>query len=155
MSADAARIARDHDDARRGSPPRLLIADDDLFVQSTLCAQLENEFEVVGLAANADQAIELAERHQPDVAIIDIEMPGGGGLRATLEIRERAPRTAIVALSSGKGASTVLDMLKAGAIAYLRKDRTSSELSRILRSSIAAHAQALAHGATDTTGGQS
>ena len=141
-------------DARSPASPRLLIADDDPLVHSTLCAGLDEEFDIVGLAVDADQAIDVAERQQPDVAIIDIEMPGGGGLRATLEIRELAPCTAIVALSTGKDAGTVLAMLRAGAVAYVRKDTAASELRRVLRLAVAVHADSLARAVTEASGDQ-
>jgi DNA-binding NarL/FixJ family response regulator len=152
MTPDTGRTAPGRDDARSRQTPRLLIADDDLFVQSALCAQLDKEFDIVGGALDADEAIELAERHQPDVAIIDVEMPAGGGLRAAREIHERAPGTAIVALSSDESSSVVLAMLNAGAITYLRKGMTAHELTRILHSSISAHVQTLPHTALDTFG---
>jgi DNA-binding NarL/FixJ family response regulator len=125
-------------------PPRLLIADDDNFVQSVLSAQLSREFDIVCAAGDADQAIELAELHQPDVAIIDVQMPAGGGLRATREICKRAPRIAIVALSAVESDSMVAAMLRAGAVTYVRKGTTGHELANILRSSIAAHAETAA-----------
>lgn len=144
MSAETARTAPARDDTQRRHTPRLLIADDDLLVQSTLCAQLDRAFDIVGGALDTDQAITLAESCQPDVAIIDVEMPGGGGLRATREIHERVPRTAIVVLSADESDATVLAILKAGAIAYLRKGTTGQELTRVLHASIAAHAKSLA-----------
>ncbi len=144
MSAHTARTARARDDSEGGQRPRLLIADDDLLVHATLCAQLDEEFEIVGGALDSDQAIELAESCQPDVAIIDVEMPAGGGLRATREIHERVPRTAIVVLSADESDAVVLAMLQAGAMAYLRKGMSGQELTRILRSAIAAHAKSVA-----------
>lgn len=144
MSADTARTAPARDDTQHRHTPRLLIADDDIVVQSMLCAQLDRAFDIVGGALDTDQAIKLAESCQPDVAIIDVEMPCGGGLRATREIHERVPRTAIVVLSADESDATVLAILNAGAIAYLRKGMTGQELTRILHASIAAHAKSLA-----------
>src|SRR3954451_11436669 len=83
-----------------GSLPRVLIADDDPDVRAALRAQLTGGFEIVAAAADTDEAIALAAEHQPDLAVVDVQMPGGGGLRATREIRAAAPRTAIVALSA-------------------------------------------------------
>lgn len=139
MTVDAAnRVADSSHDA--GLPPRLLIADDDPVMQSVLTMQLNQAFHIVGGALDADQAIEMAELHRPDVAIIDVQMPGGGGLRATKEIRARAPGIAIVALSSDESDSVVLAMLQAGAMTYVRKGRPAGELISILQSSIAANA---------------
>jgi DNA-binding NarL/FixJ family response regulator len=124
-----------------GAPhPRLLVADDDLVVQSTLASRLSGDFDIVGFAVDADEAIAMAELHTPDVALIDVEMPGGGGLRATSEMHARVPGTAIVALSSDESDAVVRAMLQAGAMAYVRKGTTGDELIAILRSSITAHA---------------
>lgn len=119
--------------------PRLLIADDDAVVRWALGLQLGRSFEIVGGARDADEAIELAELHRPDVAIIDVRMPGGGGVRATREIAARAPATAIVALSSDDGDLIVRAVLQAGAVTYMRKGIPARELNRILRSAIEAH----------------
>lgn len=120
MTANSARSPRPSTCEPSGRA-RLLIADDDRVVQTALYMQLNRDFEIVGGAYDADEAISLAEEHQPEVAIIDVQMPGGGGLRATREIRARAPGTAIVALSADESDSVVLAMLEAGAMAYLRK----------------------------------
>lgn len=143
MTVDAASGAADATLTAAG-PPRLLLADDDPVVQSALSMQLHRHFKIVGGARDADQAIMMAESHQPDVAIIDVQMPGGGGLRATREIHARDPRIAIVALSSDESDSVVLAMLEAGAITYVRKGRPAGELIGILRSAIAASANLIA-----------
>ena len=117
----------------------LLIADDDAFMRSALNAQLGRDFEVVGAASDAGEAIALAERHQPDVAIVDVDMPLGGGLRATHEIRERASNTAVVALSADESHNVVIEMLNAGAISYVRKGVAPAELAATLQRAIEAH----------------
>lgn len=119
----------------------LLIAEDEVFTQSMLCAQLQSEYDIVGRALDAGQAIELAELHQPDLAIIDVRMPAGGGARAAREIRERAPQTAIVALSTDERETTVQLMLRAGATTYLQKGMTGQELAGHLRAAKLAHAR--------------
>jgi len=123
-----------------GSLPRVLIADDDPDVRAALRAQLTGGFEVVATAADTDEAIALSAEHQPDLAIVDVQMPGGGGLRATREIREAAPRTAIVALSADESERVVLDMLTAGAVTYVRKGVGAEELNALLRESLDAEA---------------
>lgn len=120
--------------------PRLLLADDDRLVLSALTAQLRDSFEIVGGAASADEAIELAEWRDPDVALIDVQMPAGGGVQAAIEIRVRAPRVAIVAMSADESEASVREMLDAGAVAYLRKGTSADELSRVLTSAIETHA---------------
>jgi len=120
---------------------RLLIADDEPLVRAMLLAQLEAEFEVVAAAADADEAIAFALEHQPDVAIVDVEMPGGGGLRATREIRACSPSTAVLVLSSDESDAGVIAMLEAGAVSYFRKGLAAGELANALSESIDAHAK--------------
>jgi DNA-binding NarL/FixJ family response regulator len=119
--------------------PRVLIADDDPDVRAVLSAQLAPRFDVVGTAADTDEAIALAARTRADIAIVDVQMPGGGGVRATREIRDAAPGIAIVALSADESERVVLDMLRAGAVAYLRKGVDADELAALLHEALRAH----------------
>ena len=128
--------------------PRVLIADDDPDVRAALAAQLAGEFEVVASACDADEAIALAAEHQPDIALLDVQMPGGGGLSATRGIRGAAAGTAIVALSADESERIVLEMLNAGAVAYLRKGVPADSLGRLLRESLRAQ-DALPSGRAD------
>ena len=85
------------DPGGRSSGPRarLVIADDDPVVQAMLDMSLGREFEVVGLAADSEQAVELARASQPDAALVDVRMPKGGGLLAVkgFERLLRTPRS--------------------------------------------------------------
>jgi DNA-binding NarL/FixJ family response regulator len=120
--------------------PRLLIADDDPVVQSILSMSLEGAFDVVGVASDSEQAVELAAAHQPDVAIVDVVMPKGGGFSAVPGIREVSPETAIVVLSGDELEGVVRDLLMAGASAYCRKGATPAVLTDLLMQSIDARA---------------
>jgi DNA-binding NarL/FixJ family response regulator len=122
--------------------PSLMIADDDAVIRLMLARQLEDRFELVGFAANAEEAIALADDRRPDAALIDVEMPAGGGLRATREIHLRAPHTAIVILSIDEERESVLGLLRAGAMSYCRKGDSVEALASILVDSIAAHERA-------------
>jgi DNA-binding NarL/FixJ family response regulator len=124
----AADTTSEVDDAR----PRLLIADDDAFVRSALSSQLEASFDVIAVAENARQAIELAAEHQPDGALIDVEMPGGGAREAVPQITARSPDTRIVILSGDESRDIVLELLSAGAMAYIRKGGSAAELTKTL-----------------------
>jgi DNA-binding NarL/FixJ family response regulator len=95
----------------------------------------------VATAADTDEAIALAAEHGADIAIVDVQMPGGGGLRATQQIRAAAPRTAIVALSADESERVVLDMLTAGAVTYIRKGVGADELAALLHESLRAGAR--------------
>lgn len=121
-----------------GSVPRVLIADDDPDVRAVLSAQLASGFDVVATAADTDEAIALAAEHQADIAIVDVQMPGGGGVRATQGIRAAAPDTAIVALSADESERVVLEMLTAGAVTYIRKGVGADELAALLHESVRA-----------------
>ncbi len=123
--------------ASEASPPRVLIADDDADVRAVLATQLDGDFEVVASARDADEAIALAAEHQPDIAIVDVQMPGGGP-SATRGIRSAAANTAIVALSADESERIVLEMLNAGAVAYLRKGVSAPDLGDLLREALLA-----------------
>jgi DNA-binding NarL/FixJ family response regulator len=122
------------------SLPRLMIADDDPVIQSLLDMSLSREFDVIGLAADGEEAVELAAASQPDAAIVDVEMPAGGGLRAVRGIHEVAPDTAIVVLSVDESDGVVRELMQAGATAYLRKGVAPHILADALMDSIEAHA---------------
>ena len=118
---------------------RVLVADDDAAMVEFLTVCLQGDFEIVASAKDAEQAIVLAEQHDPDAAIVDVEMPLGGGLRAARGIRERSPRTAIIALSADESRQGVLDMLDAGAVTYLRKGIEPHQIALKVRQAISAH----------------
>jgi two-component system, NarL family, nitrate/nitrite response regulator NarL len=110
-------------------------------VRAVLWAQLAASFDVVATAADTDEAIALATEHQADIAILDVQMPGGGGVRATQAIRGAAPGTTIVALSADESDRIVLDMLNAGAVTYIRKGVGAEALTALLRESLQAQGQ--------------
>jgi DNA-binding NarL/FixJ family response regulator len=120
--------------------PRVMIADDDPVVQSMLDSSLSSSFDVIGVAADSDAAIELAKESQPDAAIVDVDMPRGGGLSAVRGILEVAPETAIVVLSGDESDSVVRELMQAGAMAYRRKGVAPNALAESLTDSIKAHA---------------
>jgi DNA-binding NarL/FixJ family response regulator len=129
--------------AARPKTPRLLIADDDAVIRSVLEMSLSSDFEIVGVAADADEAIELAHTMQPDAALVDVEMPKGGGLRAVPEILKVAPQTAIVVLSIDESDGLVRELINAGAIAYCRKGIAPESLAESLIDAIAVRAREL------------
>jgi two-component system chemotaxis response regulator CheY len=116
---------------------RLLLADDDPVSRLMLSAILKREpgFEVVGEAADAVQAVELALRRRPDVVLLDVNMPGGGGARAAVDIREGLPDVKIVAISADDSQDSQYDMMRAGAVGFLAKGSSDDEILRVIRSS--------------------
>lgn len=114
---------------RRGSI-RVLVAEDESILAHVLSELIATEpsMELVGLATDAPEAVELAAAASPDVALVDVKMPGGGGPRAAREIRERSPQTAVLALSAYEDQGSVLEMLRAGAVGYLVKGGTVEQI---------------------------
>jgi EAL domain-containing protein (putative c-di-GMP-specific phosphodiesterase class I)/CheY-like chemotaxis protein len=113
-----------------GDRIRVLIADDEPALRGALAELLEHEDHVVliGAAGDADEAIELAEGAHPDVALVDVKMPAGGGPRAAREIGRVSPDTRVIALSAFEDRPTVLEMLRAGAVGYLVKGTGADEI---------------------------
>ena len=97
-------------------PIRVLIADDEPALRGALADLLAHEDDVVliGTAGDADEAIAHRERRTPDVALVDVKMPAGGGARAAREIARCSPDTRVIALSAFEDRPTVLEMLRAG-----------------------------------------
>ena len=115
-------------------PIRLLIADDDLGIIGALVKllALEPGVEIVGIANDAQEAIRLAVQHQPDVALCDINMPGGGGPIACIGIRESAPATRVIAHSMYDDRGAVMQMVRAGAIGYIVKGSARDQIVSVL-----------------------
>src|SRR5919201_4126493 len=103
-----------------------MIAEDDPALRAVLSKLIgdERRLQLVGAAGDADEALELAQRARPDVALVDVRMPGGGGPRVAMEMGLSSPNTKVVALSALEHRSTELDMLQSGAAGYLVKGAT-------------------------------
>ncbi len=117
---------------------RVLIAEDESAVREALVDLVSSDpsMEVVGTARDAAEAIDVAKREKPDVALIDVKMPAGGGSRAAQEIRRESPHTHVVALSAYEDRRTVLEMLRAGVVAYVVKGTGSEEILYTIRRSM-------------------
>lgn len=113
---------------------RVLIADDEESVLDVLSALMaaESDLEVAASARDAETAIQLATREQPDVAILDVRMPGGGGPRAAREILRRSPASKVIALSAHEEVDSVLEMLRAGALGYVVKGDSTDAIVRAI-----------------------
>ena len=105
---------------------RVLIADDHAEVREGTRRMLEQEadIEVVGEAVDGEEAIELAERLRPDVAIVDISMPKLDGIEATKQIKSRCPSVTILILSAYDDDQFVFSLLEAGAAGDLTDECT-------------------------------
>lgn len=120
---------------------RVLLADDDAMVLEALSevVRADPDLELIGVAEDADQAIELARVHRPDVAIIDIRMPEGGGLRVAEELRTAAPETRVLAHSALADHATVVQMLEHGAVGYLLKGTSPADIRSAVRRAAGGH----------------
>ena len=101
---------------------RVLIAEDDEGVREILASVVRSEsaFELAGTVADAAQAILLAAEERPDVALVDVRMPGGGA-SAARGIKQRSPHTVVLAFSAHDDKLTMQEMEQAGAAGYLVK----------------------------------
>ncbi|HEX2032361.1 MAG TPA: EAL domain-containing protein [Actinomycetota bacterium] len=124
--------------AEPGARTRVLLAEDEPTVAHVLGELISGDpsMELVGVARDAAEAAEMAGRTTPDVAVVDVKMPGGGGPRAAREIRERSPGTAILALSAYEDQSSVLQMLRVGAVGYLVKGGTVDQILEGIRRAV-------------------
>src|SRR4051794_16705919 len=103
---------------------RILLADDHNLFRQGLRRILEGQqgFEIIAEASTGLEAIDLAKRHQPDVAIVDIAMKELNGIEATLQLLKQSPKTAVLILSMYSDERYVMRAVKAGARGYLLKD---------------------------------
>jgi DNA-binding NarL/FixJ family response regulator len=116
-------------------PIRILVADDHPIVRSGISTILatQPDFEIVGEAANGNDAVEAAARLAPDLVLMDIRMPGLNGVGASTAILAARPSTRIVVLTTYASDGEVLRAIEAGAVGYLLKDVPHEELFRALR----------------------
>ncbi|HET9733154.1 MAG TPA: response regulator [Acidimicrobiales bacterium] len=120
---------------------RVVIAEDEAIIRLDLKETLEEEgYEVVGETGRGDEAVELVRRHRPDLAILDIKMPGRDGLDAAREITgERL--AAVLILTAFSQRNLIEDARDAGALAYLVKPFQKGELIPALEVALARHAE--------------
>jgi DNA-binding NarL/FixJ family response regulator len=113
---------------------RVLAADDQRVVREGLAMLLSllPDVEVVGTAADGEEAVTLAAATQPDVVLMDLRMPRLDGAAATRQLRDRCPRARIIVLTTYADDKSVIDALRAGARGYLTKDAGAEEIHRAL-----------------------
>ena len=108
----------------------VLVADDHGLVRDALCAFLGGieEVEVVAQARDGEEAVALAEQHKPQLVVMDVSMPKMDGVEATRQIMHRLPDTRIVVLTGLADQERAEDAMRAGAVAYVLKDRDAKEI---------------------------
>ena len=116
-------------------PIRILLADDHPMFREGVAHSLgsEPDLEVIAQAASGEEAVELAQRLTPDVALLDITMPGIGGIAAAARIAASVPDMRILMLTVSEDKDNLLAALKAGAHGYVLKGASASELRAIVR----------------------
>ena len=113
-----------------GAPIRIVIADDQRVVRDGLAmlVGLIDDVEIVGVAADGSEAVELAEREAPDVVLMDLRMPRMEGAEATRHIRTELPETQVLVLTTYADDESLFPALQAGARGYLTKDASAEEI---------------------------
>ena len=116
-------------------PIRVFIVDDHAVVRTGLGTFLRafKDLVLVGEAANGEQAVRLCDEVRPDVVLMDLVMPGMGGVAATARIKAKNPRIQVIALTSFSEEARVQGALEAGAIGYLLKNVSHQELAQAIR----------------------
>lgn len=117
------------------APIRVLIADDQKVVREglTMVLGLLDGVQVVGAAADGNEAVELAAQLEPDLVLMDLRMPRCDGVQATRVLTEQHPAIKVVVLTTYADDRSVLDALRAGARGYLTKDAGAEEIHEALR----------------------
>lgn len=115
---------------------KILLADDHVLVRQgfKMILSAQPDLQIVGEAGNGREVLELAEKLQPDLVIMDVTMPELNGIEATRRLSDVAPRARVLALSMHKDAVYVREILRAGARGYLLKDSAAEDLIAAVRS---------------------
>ena len=131
---DIEALPNPSDPAEAMSTVRVMVADDEDSLRLALCDLVEGEeaMACVGMAGSADEAIQLATETQPDVALVDVRMPGGG-VEIVRGLKRCSPATRVLALSAYDDQETVIQMLSAGAVGYLVKGTAAAEIVEAVR----------------------
>lgn len=118
---------------------RVLLADDQATVRGALAAllQLEKDIEVVAEVGRSDEVLKAALKLKPDVALLDIEMPGGDGLSAANHLREKLPSCRVLMLTTFGRPGYLRRAMEGGAVGFLTKDTPAANLASAIRRAMA------------------
>ncbi len=118
---------------------RVLLADDQATVRGALAAllRLEKDIEVVAEVGRADEVVPAAAAKKPDVALLDIEMPGGDGLTAAAQLREKVPSCRVLMLTTFGRPGYLRRAMEGGAVGFLTKDAPAAQLALAIRRAVA------------------
>ena len=112
---------------------RVVIVDDHAMFRTGVKAELTGFVDVVGEAADVDSAVELISRELPDVVLLDVHLPGGGGTEVLRRVGTRLPQVHFLALSVSDAAEDVVAVIRGGARGYVTKSITGEELVAAVR----------------------
>lgn len=113
---------------------RVFIVDDHHLFRAGVRSELEDEFDIVGDASEVDAAIDMIREREPDVVLLDVHMPGGGGRTVLEMVAETHPDVRFLALSVSDSPDDVIAVVRAGARGYVTKTVETSELADAIRS---------------------
>jgi DNA-binding NarL/FixJ family response regulator len=118
---------------------KVVICDDQALIRDSLemLLRLESDIEVVGLARDGAEAVELTAQHRPDLVLMDLKMPGMNGVEATRRIRTGHPDVKVLVLTTYDDDAWVFDALRAGASGYLLKDTPRAGVLAAIRGTVA------------------
>jgi DNA-binding NarL/FixJ family response regulator len=116
-----------------GRPIRLVLVDDHRLVRSGVRSELEPDLAVVGEAGSVDEAVAVLQRTVPDVVLLDVHLPGGGGAEVVRRVRAELTTVRFLALSVSDAADDVIEVVRAGARGYVTKAIDGPALSDAVR----------------------
>jgi DNA-binding NarL/FixJ family response regulator len=129
MSTPAAAQAAE----RPTGPPRVVLVDDHGLFRSGVRAELGTRVEVIGEADDVAPAVELIGRLVPDVVLLDVHLPGGGGQAVITEVKKEHPDIRFLALSASDAPEDVIAVIRAGARGYVTKTISTNDLADAIR----------------------
>jgi DNA-binding NarL/FixJ family response regulator len=112
---------------------RVFVVDDHDLFRAGVRAELPPDLVVVGEASDVDAAVELISERRPDVVLLDVHLPGGGGQRVIQQVRQQLPEVRFLALSASDAAEDVVATVRAGARGYVTKTISPAELAEAVR----------------------
>lgn len=112
-----------------GTRPTIVIVDDHVLFRSGVRSEVEGLLDVVAEAGSVEEAIRAIAEHHPDVVLLDVHMPGGGGVEVIRRVAETAPAQRFLALSVSDAAEDVIAVVRAGARGYVTKSISGDELA--------------------------
>ena len=120
----------------------VLLVDDHALVRQGVRAflQTQEDINVIAEASNGDEAVREAAEHAPDVALMDLIMPGTDGVEATRRLKDRSPRTRVIVLTSYHDDEHIFPAIRAGALSYVLKEVGPEELAEAIRKAAAGEA---------------